>query len=125
VDTYGTDRLEAKDVESAIVTRIVEDFNLTPILAKAHYDQMVGYFGEYGKVPTQSGEICYLAVAATEPAGKPLRTCQMVEVCLELTDPSDLVVLREHGLAGMRRCRIARLARQARIQGALRTWRSS
>ena len=121
MDTYGTDRLAVKDVESAIVAKIVEDFNLTPILAKAHYDQMVGYFSEYGRVPTQSGEFCYLAVAATEPAGKPLRTCQMVEVCLELTDPSDLVVLRERGLAGMRRCRIARLVRQARIQGALLT----
>jgi hypothetical protein len=82
---------------------------------------MVGYFGEYGKVPTGSGEICYLAVAATEPAGKPQRTSAKVEVCLELTDASDLEVRREHGLAWMRRCRIARLARQARIQGALLT----
>jgi hypothetical protein len=32
VDTYGTDRLAAKNVESATVERIVEDFNLTPIL---------------------------------------------------------------------------------------------
>lgn len=121
MDTYGTDRLAAKDVESAIVGRIVEDFNLTPILAKAHYDQMAGYFGEYGKVPTQSGELCYLAVAVTEPPGKPLRSCRKVEVCLELTDPGDLTVLREDGLAAMRRRRIARLARQARIQGALLT----
>lgn len=93
MDTCGTDRLEAKDVESAIVSRIVTDFNLTPILAKAHYDQMAGYFSEYERVPTRSGEICYLAVAATEAPGKPLRTCAKVQVCLELTDPRDLTVL--------------------------------
>ena len=36
--------------ESAIVARIGEDFNLTPVLAKAHYEQMARYFAEYGQV---------------------------------------------------------------------------
>jgi len=95
--------------------------NLTPIHAKAHYDQMAGYFSEYGKVPAQSGEISYLAVPTTKPASKPLQTCGKVQVCLELTHPRDLAVSREHGLAGMRRCHIVRLARQVRIQGGLLT----
>jgi hypothetical protein len=40
MDAYGTARLAAKDTESAIVARICEDFNLTPVLARAHYEQM-------------------------------------------------------------------------------------
>lgn len=34
-DAYGTARLAAKGAESAIVTRICEDFNLTPVLTRA------------------------------------------------------------------------------------------
>jgi hypothetical protein len=39
----GAARLAAKDAESAIVARICEDFNLTPVLARAHYQQMARY----------------------------------------------------------------------------------
>jgi transposase-like protein len=44
MDSYETARLAAKDAESAIVARICEDFNLTPVLARAHYQQMARYF---------------------------------------------------------------------------------
>lgn len=64
MDFYGTGRLAAKDVESAIVARIQQDFNLTPVLARAHYEQMARYFSEFGHVPARPGELCYLAVAA-------------------------------------------------------------
>jgi hypothetical protein len=46
MDAYGTVRLVAEDAESAIVARIQDDFNLTPVLAKAHYEQMARYFAE-------------------------------------------------------------------------------
>jgi hypothetical protein len=72
MDGYGTDRLAAKDAESAIVARIREDFNLAPILARAHYEQMARYFAEYGQVPTRPGELCYLAVDAVEPPARRL-----------------------------------------------------
>ena len=121
MDTYGTLRLAAKDAESAIIDRISVDFNLTPVLARAHYEQMVRYFSEYGQVPAQPGELCYLAVSAVEPAGKPISLCQKVQVRLELTAPGDVEVLRDKGLAAMRQRRLSRLARQARVQGALLT----
>ena len=119
MDSYGTQRLSDKDAESAIVARIGEDFNLTPVLAKAHYEQMARYFAEYGQVPAQPGELCYLAVAASEPPGKPLRACRKVQLRLELTAAEDREVLAADGLAAMRRRRLARLARQARVQGGL------
>ena len=49
MDAYGTARLAAKDAESAIVARICEDFNMTPVLARAHYEQMARYFADYGR----------------------------------------------------------------------------
>jgi Protein of unknown function (DUF1670) len=121
VDAYGTARLAAKDAESAIVARVCEDFNLSPVLARAHYEQRARCFAEYGQVPAQPGELCYLAVADDEPAGKPVAACRKVQVRLELTADEARRALAEHGLAAMRQRRPARLARQARVQQALLT----
>jgi hypothetical protein len=53
MDAYGTARLGANEAESAIVARICEDFNLTPVLAKAHYEQMCRCFADCGHSPTR------------------------------------------------------------------------
>jgi hypothetical protein len=37
MDAYGTARLAAKDAESAIVARICEDFNLTPVRIRSRW----------------------------------------------------------------------------------------
>jgi len=121
MDAYGTARLAAKGAESAIVARICEDFNLTPVLARAHYEQMARYFSDFGHVALQPGELCYLVVAAEEPPGKPIIACRKVQVSLELATPEDHEVLRGEGLAAMRQQRLARLARQAQVQGGLLT----
>jgi hypothetical protein len=121
MDPYGTARLAAKEAESAIVARICEDFNLTPVLARAHYEQMARYFADAGQLPREPGELCYLAVAAEEPAGKPLSACKKRSIHLQLAAPEDREGLKSHGLAAMRRRRLVRLARQARVQGALLT----
>src|ERR671919_1482693 len=121
MDAYGTARLAAKDAESAIVARICEDFNLTPVLARAHYQQMARYFADFGQVALRPGELCYLAVASEEPPGKPIVACRKVQVALELATPEDREVLRTGGLTAMRQQRLARLARQAQVQGGLLT----
>jgi hypothetical protein len=121
MDAYGTARLAAKEAESAIVARICEDFNLTPVLARAHYEQMARYFADYGHVATKPGELCYLAIDANEPPGKPLLRCRKVQVTLELAALEDQQTLRDKGLAAMRQARLARLARQAQVQGGLLT----
>lgn len=121
MDAYGTARLAGKDAESAIVARICEDFNLTPVLARAHYEQMARYFADYGHMALRPGELCYLAVASEEPPGKPIIACRKVQVALELATSEDQEVLRSHGLAAMRQHRLARMARQAQVQGGLLT----
>jgi hypothetical protein len=121
MDAYGTARLAAKDAESAIVPRIGEDFNLTPVLARAHYEQMARYFAEYGHMALRPGELCYLAVASEEPPGKPIIACRKVQVAPELAAPEDQQTLGHKGLAEMRQGRLARLARQAQLQGGLLT----
>jgi len=118
--TYGIKRLESKHARNAIVQKLATDFNLTPIIAEAFYQQIALYFEEHANVSLSSGEIAYEAVAAEEPAGKHIRLTRKVTVRLRLYDfNSDLEVLAEYGLAGLRRHRLARITRQAYDQGAL------
>src|SRR5918994_2051664 len=76
---------------------------------------MARYFADYGQVVTEPGELCYLAVDANEPSGKPILACRKVQVRLELAAVEDQGVLRDKGLAAMRQQRLARLAHKAQV----------
>ena len=117
---YGILRLKSKNARAAIVQKLAVDFNLTPIIAEAFYQQFALYFEEHANITLSTGEIAYEAVAADEPAGKHIRLTKKVTVRLKLIDfNSDLEALASYGLAGLRRNRLARITRQAYDQAAL------
>jgi len=117
---YGLLRLKSKNARSAIIQKLAQDFNLTPIIAEAFYQQFALYFEEHANVSLSSGEVAYEAVAAEEPAGKHIRLTRKVTVRLRLIDfNTDLEALANFGLAGLRRHRVARLTRQAYDQYGL------
>jgi hypothetical protein len=117
---YGILRLKSKNARNAIIQKLATDFNLTPIIAEAYYQQFALYFEEHANISLSTGEIAYEAVAATEPAGKHIRLTRKVTVRLRLIEfNTDLQALASYGLAGLRRHRIARITRQAYDQGAL------
>jgi hypothetical protein len=119
-DNYGLKRLQSKNARNAIVQKLATDFNLTPIIAEAYYQQFALYFQEHANVSLSSGEIAYEAVAAEEPAGKHIRLTRKLTVRLKLIDfNTDLEALANFGLAGIRRHRLLRITRQAYDQGAL------
>jgi len=39
-DSYGIKRLESKNAKNAIIQKLANDFNLTPIIAEAYYHQV-------------------------------------------------------------------------------------
>jgi biotin operon repressor len=117
---YGLLRLKSKEARAAIIQKLASDFNLTPIIAEAFYQQFALYFQEHANVSLSTGEIAYEAVAAREPAGKHIRMTRKVTTRLKLLEfNSDLEALVNYGLAGLRRHRLARLTRQAYDQNAL------
>ena len=119
-DYMGISRLKSKNARNAIIQKLCDDFNLTPIIAEAFYAQFSQYYQEHANIELSSGQIAYEAVAAHEPAGKHIRLTRKKTVRLRLYDTaSDLEVLAEYGTAGLRRHRLARLTRQAYEQGAL------
>ncbi len=117
---YGIKRLESKNARSAIIQKISADFNLMPIMAEAYYKQIAGYFQEHADIQLSSGQICYEAVAAEEPAGKHIALAKKVSCRLTLNDvQEDFEVLADYGLPGLRRHRILRLTKEAYDQDAL------
>lgn len=117
---YGINRLESKTARAAIIQKIASDFNLMPILAEAYYKQISSYFAQHADIKLTSGQICYEAVAADEPAGKHIALAKKVSCQLTFNDVhTDLEVLANYGLAGLRRHRILRLTKQAYDQDAL------
>ena len=117
---YGINRLESKNARAAIIQKISTDFNLMPIVAEAYYKQISTYFAQHADVQLTSGQICYEAVAAEEPAGKHIALARKISCRLTLNDTnSDLQTLATYGLAGLRRHRILRLTKEAYDQDAL------
>ena len=117
---YGIKRLESKNARAAIIQKISTDFNLMPLMAEAYYKQIAGYFEQHADVQLTSGQICYEAVAAEEPAGKHIALAKKVSCRLTLNDiQEDFEALATYGLAGLRRHRILRLTKEAYDQEAL------
>ena len=120
IDNYGLKRLESKNARNAIIQKLANDFNLTPIIAEAYYQQVAHYFQQHANISLSSGEIAYEAVAAEEPAGKHIRLTRKITIRLKLIDfNSDLEAVANFGLAGIRRHRLMRITRQVYDQGAL------
>lgn len=119
-NAYGIKWLKSKNVRNAIVQRISQDFNLTPIIAEAYFRQISAYFSEHLNVKLTSGQIAYEAVCADEPASTHIALARKITATLTLNDlGSDLSALAESGLAGLRRHRLLRLTREAYDQGAV------
>jgi CRP-like cAMP-binding protein len=117
---YGVLRLKSKEARAAIIQKLASDFNLTPIIAEAFYQQFSLYFEAHANISLSTGEIAYEAVAAEEPAGKHIRMTRKLTARLKLINfNSDLEALANYGLAGLRQHRLARLTRQAYDQGGL------
>ena len=117
---YGIGRLKSKTARAAIIQKIATDFNLMPIIAEAYYKQISAYFDQHANIQLTSGQICYEAVAADEPAGKHIALARKVSCRLTLNNVNeDFEILANYQLAGLRRHRILRLTREAYDQGAL------
>ena len=113
-------RLHSKSVKNAIINNISHDFNLTPILAEAYFNQIKNYFLEHADIELASGQMQYLAVDDREPAGKPVTLCKKVSVRLTVHDvDEDLEVYKKAGLTGLRHHRLLRITKEAIEQGAL------
>lgn len=119
MDTDCIDRLKSKSVKNSIINNIARDFNLTPILAEAYFNQIKDYFLSHADIKLSSGQVHYLAIDDREPAGKPVALCKKKSVLLSLHVEEDMEVYKNKGLSGLRQHRLLRITKEAIEQGAL------
>jgi hypothetical protein len=120
LDQKLVDRLTSKSIKQSIVNQISKDFNLTPLLAEAYFNQIKEYFLRHADIDLSSGQLHYLAIDENEPAGKPVSLCKKVSVKLTLHKPEeDFTVYKKSGLHGLRQHKLLRVANEAIEQGAV------
>jgi hypothetical protein len=113
-------RLASKSVRQSIITRIGKDFNLTPLLAEAYFNQVQEYFLAHGQIDLATGQMHYLAIDENEPAGKPITLCKKLSVKLSVHCPEeDLAVYKKSGLRALRQHKIIRITNEAIDQGGV------
>jgi len=115
------DRIDIKTTENQLRQEFIQGYGYPPKIADALVRTVTDHIrANYGDLQ-HSGQVIYLAVAKEEPAGKPLKECQLVTVKLTLSAKGDRKILKEKGLIDLRRRKIVRMCHEALDQGALLT----
>ena len=119
------ERLDSKTLDARFTTEIQQGLNCSPFEAQAVLDVVKEvYFPFLAAQSTEPapGRMTLIAVAADEPAGKPVALCDKQAVCLTLHRGTiDDRVFQQHGPAGFHQARLLDRCQQALSQGALLT----
>jgi hypothetical protein len=113
------DRLHVKHPENTLHRRLCEELGI----CSAQADNAVEIFLDWAKLNFAStrppGQIVRTAVAADEPAGKPIRDCHTREISLTIDHRGDTDIQHRHGTPALRMTKILRMSWEAYEQGAL------
>jgi DNA-binding CsgD family transcriptional regulator len=119
------ERLDSKTLDARFTTEIQQGLSCSPFESQAVLGVVKEvYFPFLSAEATElaPGRISLIAVAADEPAGKPVVDCQKQTVCLNLhRGRIDDLLFQKHGPAGFRQARLLDLCQEALSQGALLT----
>ncbi len=120
-DQHRFQRLDAKTLDSQFRRRVEEGAKCPPLISEAILKIVKEVFPlQPDDATLDLGRIKLIVVSAVEPAGKSVDQCQKVTVRLTLeAGRDDVEVRRRHGIVGLRRARLLRLAVEAREQGGL------
>ena len=117
----ATDRLGEKTVERQFLYEMETDFELAPAASRAVLATAQQVLLVSGGEP-RLGQMRLTAVSAEEPSGKPLAAMKKVSVVVTVDGGlEDLEVLKQFGVAGLRRVRVLRMSEEAIDQGGALT----
>jgi DNA-binding CsgD family transcriptional regulator len=118
-------RLDSKTLDARFTTEIQQGLNCSPFEAEAVLDVVKEvYFPFLAAEAPQAppGKVTLIAVAADEPAGKPVAVCRKQTICLTVhRGQLDDHLIHDNGPAAFRQARLLDLCQQALSQGALLT----
>jgi len=104
-----------------LCAELVEDFGLSPVKIRALRDLVEELRAQLSR-DRSDHEVVYWAVAATEPAGKPLAACRLVPVRLALLAAEDTAGEPANRVSGVKFKKILRYATHAKFQGGYLTY---
>ena len=115
-------RLSRKHLEQLALRQLRDDFECSPFESRAILEALCTTFELAWQGPDRlkPGQMCVLAVAAEEPAGKPLADCRFKPIIVTLHSAEDEALRRQ--LAGrqvipqLRRAKLQRVAAEAMAQ---------
>jgi predicted transcriptional regulator len=119
MDQATTDRLRVKHPENTLHQKLRDEVGLCP----AQADKALEIFLEHARINYDEsrppGQILRTVVSAVEPAGKPIKHCQTLEVRLTVDHRLDAEIQRRNGTVALRRAKVLRLCWEAYEQGGL------
>ena len=116
-DLGAASRLAEKSSLHGIEVELREGYDLSPVEAQVLARRVQEMVDERAGGERQTGQISYQAIAATEPAGKPLAMCRRVPVQLTVFAEEDSQLWAEEGPVRLRQVRVHRLIYEAMMQG--------
>jgi len=118
-DTKSLINAWRKTNEQELFNNLKIDYGFSQALARSLVQLMHDHIEtNYGNLRGDS-QINYKAVSAQESPGKPIDNLRLVSVTLTVSHPDDAAVLRDKGVAGLRKHKLLRLANEAYDQGGL------
>lgn len=120
-------RLALKNLDQVALHALQHDFDCSLFESRAILDMMHHTFEQTWHRPTQlqPGQMLVLAIAASEPPGKPLVDCAFKPIVITLHSPADDQQRRQlkgrRLIAEIRRTQLARIAAEAVAQDAYLT----
>ena len=118
-----SDRLQEKSLTTLMTNHLRQRYHFIPVVAEALTEDLQLLSNQVsGLSQLSEGQILYPAVKASEPAGKALKDCQYVMVCLTLFAKSDLAYRQRHDLKALKKHILLRITGEADTQGAPLTY---
>ena len=120
-------RLACKTLDQAALNQLQQDFDCSPFESRAILEMMHTLFESAWQSPVhlKPGQMVVLAIAAHEPAGKPLRDCQFKPVVITLHGAEDDALRKQctgrKVIPELRRAKLCRIAAEAVAQDAYLT----
>jgi len=119
VDTKSLTNAWKKTSEQELFNNLKADYGFSNALARSLVHLLYEHIeANYSNLRGDS-QVIYRAVSVHEGPGKSLDQVRLVPVALTLSHPDDAAVLRNHGVPGLRKHRLLRLANEAYEQGGL------
>jgi hypothetical protein len=108
-----------KSPEGCFKRDIIDDYGLSKVEAQVLWVYVNHFVKEHYLANRFDNQIIFYAVSIAEPAGKPIKDCQLVPVHLTLYCHQDLEIKVKQGIPALRESLVLRLAQEAHQQGGL------